>query len=153
MRKATTAKSRRRGSRPAAKKSPARSSSKPPAVFIVDDEPLLLDLAEVSLKPAGVVIRKFQDPAAAWQAFQRARPKPRLIVSDYAMGKMNGLELLARCKHAHPSLKTILISGTAGAEIIVNAPVKVDHFLSKPYPPERLCALAHDLLEGPDNGE
>jgi DNA-binding NtrC family response regulator len=115
-------------------------------VFLVDDEPVLLDLAEVSLQPAGVLTRKFLDPAQAWRAFQRARPKPQLLISDYSMGKMNGLQLIEKCKTAHPPLKTILVSGNVGAEIILNGPVKIDQFLAKPYPPERLCALAKELL-------
>jgi DNA-binding NtrC family response regulator len=94
-----------------------------------------------------VTTRKFLDPDRAWQTFRRARSKPRLLISDYAMGKMDGLQLMQRCKEIHPELRTILVSGNVGAEIIVNTPVKIDQFLSKPYPPERLCALAVELIE------
>ena len=45
-------------------------------------------------------------------------------------------------------LKTILISGTSGAEILTGATVQVDHFLGKPYPREELASLARRLLGG-----
>jgi len=117
-----------------------------PLIYIVDDEPLLSDLAEVSLQSDGYEIKQFQDPELAWKTFVRDDPKPDLLLTDYAMGKMNGLELIQKCKELKPDLKTILISGTAGAEILLNAPVKVERFLGKPYQPSALVELARTLL-------
>src|SRR5438477_785779 len=118
-------------------------------IYIVDDEALLSDLAEASLQPAGYEIQCFQDPEVALKSFLRAKPKPDLLLTDYAMGKMNGLELIRKCKEAKPDLKAILVSGTAGAEILLNAPVKVERFLGKPYEPAALVELARKLLSGP----
>jgi CheY-like chemotaxis protein len=115
-------------------------------IYIVDDEALLSDLAEASLQPAEYAVEQFQDPELALQSFLLANPKPDLILSDYAMGKMNGLELIQKCKEAKPDLKAILISGTAGADILLDAPVKVDRFLGKPYQPAALLELARAVL-------
>ena len=117
-------------------------------IYIVDDEPLLLDLAEASLQPDAYQIRQFQDPEEAWKSFLEANPKPDLLLSDYAMGKMNGLELIQKCKEVKPDLKAILISGTAGAEILFDSPVRVEHFLGKPYHPSALLELARAVLGG-----
>ncbi len=117
-----------------------------PLIYIVDDEPLLSDLAEASLQPDGYEVKQFQDPELALKSFVRANPKPDLLLTDYAMGKMNGLELIQKCKEAKPDLKAILISGTAGAEILLNTPVSVEHFLSKPYQPSALLELARAVL-------
>ena len=115
-------------------------------IYIVDDEPLLSDLAEASLQPAEYEVKQFQDPELALETFLAARPKPDLILSDYAMEKMNGLELIQKCKAVKPDLKAILISGTAGADILFDAPVKVDRFLGKPYQPAALLELARAVL-------
>jgi DNA-binding NtrC family response regulator len=117
-----------------------------PLIYLVDDEPLLLDLAEVALKHDGYALKKFSDPDAALKSFLKARAKPALLLSDYAMGKMNGLQLIEQCKRAQPELKTILVSGTAGAEIVLSAPVKVDHFLTKPYQATALAEAVRGLL-------
>lgn len=117
-----------------------------PLVFLVDDEAILLDLGELSLKNEGYRIRKFQDPELALAKFLKARPKPTLLISDYALGKTNGLDLIAQCKQACPDLKAVLVSGTVGAEIIANAPIKVDRFISKPYQPEAFAQVIREVL-------
>ena len=124
----------------------SRGQPKPPVVYIVDDEPLLVDLAEASLAPAGFTVKKFSDPEEALKAFLKARPKPDVLVTDYAMGKMNGLELLDKCREQKPDLKCVLISGTVGAEVVLNAPTKVDRFIGKPYQPESLLELVRRVL-------
>ena len=116
-------------------------------VFLVDDQSVLLDLAEVALQALPVELRKFTDPETALKEFTRAKVKPVLIVTDYAMGKMNGLELIERCLAQQPSLRSIILSGTAGVEILRDAPVEVDEFLSKPYPNEDLSDRARRLLD------
>jgi DNA-binding NtrC family response regulator len=131
-------------SEPSKSSKPARTRK--PLIYLVDDEPLLLDLAEATLQ-AHYQTRKFQDPEDAWKAFGKESPKPALLISDYAMGKMNGVELLTRCKNAMPGLKTMLLSGTAGAEIVLNATVKIDRFMGKPYPPSDLIETVKGLIE------
>ena len=115
-------------------------------LYLVDDEEILLDVAEATLTPEGFRVKKFHDPEAALKDFRQAKSKPELLVTDYAMGKMNGLELIQKCKAAHPSLKTLLISGMAGAEIMMGAPVQADKFLAKPYPAPTLVETIRNLL-------
>jgi DNA-binding NtrC family response regulator len=121
-------------------------SKQEPLVYLVDDQPVLLDLAEIALKELSLKPRKFTDPEVALKEFARAKVKPALLITDYAMGKMNGLELIERCQKLHPPLRSVIISGTAGAEILLGAPARVDEFLSKPYPYEQLTALVQRLL-------
>jgi DNA-binding NtrC family response regulator len=122
------------------------TSKKKPLIYLVDDQPMLLDLAEVSLQAEGYALKKFQHPEAALESFRKAKTKPALLITDYAMGKMNGLELMEKCKQLHPNLKTILMSGTTGAEIVLESAVKVDRFLGKPYQPANLSELVRRVL-------
>jgi len=117
-----------------------------PLIFLVDDQPMLLDLAEISLQGGDYTMKKFLDPEEALDSFLKARVKPDLLITDYALGKMNGLELIERCKAAKPDLKTILVSGTAGAEIVLESPVRVDRFVGKPYQPTGLADLVQRVL-------
>ena len=122
------------------------AGEKLPVIFLVDDQAMLLDLAEMSLQNEGYSLKKFTDPEVALKSFLKARPKPALLITDYAMGKMNGLELIEKCKEAKPDLKSILISGTAGAEIVLESSVKVDRFLGKPYQPPNLAEIVRRVL-------
>ena len=119
---------------------------KRPLIYLVDDEPTLLDLAEISLQGDDYEVKKFEDPEIALKAFLKARTKPVLLITDYAMGKIDGLELIERCKEVKPDLKTIMISGTANAEILLDATVQVDRFLGKPYQPQNLAELVRRIL-------
>jgi len=122
-------------------KGPRPTRKKGPLIYLVDDQPVLLDLAEMSLQADGYDFKKFLDPESALESFLKARTKPALLITDYAMGKMNGLELIEKCKAVKPDLKSILISGTAGAEIVLESPVHVDRFMGKPYQPANLADL------------
>ena len=123
-----------------------RSDREKPLIYLVDDQPLLLEYAEASLQAEGYSFRKFDDPEQALAAFLEAEPKPALLISDFAMERMNGMELIEKCKRADPTLKTIIVSGTAGAEIIDQALVKIDRFLAKPYPAATLSELVRRVL-------
>jgi DNA-binding NtrC family response regulator len=132
--------------RPATQKKP-QSAKQPAFIYLVDDEELVLDVAEATLEPEGFRIKKFGDPEEAWKSFQKERTKPALLITDYAMGKMNGLELIEKCKEEHPQLKTLLISGVASAEVQLNAAIPADRYLAKPYPPQTLAETVRELLE------
>lgn len=116
-------------------------------IYLVDDEELLLELAEMSLLPDGYALKKFQNPQVAFESFTREPCKPSLLLTDYAMDSMNGMELSAKCKSAYPALKILMVSGTAGPEVVDEAaPGTVDRFMAKPYNPADLASTVRSLL-------
>ena len=117
----------------------------PATVFVVDDEPMLLELAAALLQPAGFNVRTFRDPQAALVEFSAANPQPTVLVTDYAMGAMNGLDLIRECRQIQPLQKILLLSGTVNKSIYDDAPVKPDCFLAKPYQPHDFIALVQSL--------
>ena len=123
-----------------------RISGSSPTIFVVDDEQMLLDLAEMILEPTGFQVRLFRDPLQALKEYTAAQPRPDVLVTDYAMPRMNGMELLRKCKQLHPEQKTILLSGTVDEAIYANSDVKADHFLAKPYQINKLVDVIHALI-------
>lgn len=115
-------------------------------IYVVDDEPMLLELATVILSPLGYQIKTFRDPDTALKAFGTAAPKPALIITDYAMHTMTGMDLIAECKRLRPGQKIILVSGTVGEEVFHDAPARPDHFLAKPYEIRELTELVRSVL-------
>ena len=110
---------------------PKSGSNSPTLIFVVDDEPMLLDLAVAILEPTGYDVRTFRDPQAALAEFPTA--KPAVVVTDYAMGAMNGMDLLRECKRVNPQQKIMLLSGTVNENIYADSTAKPDIFLAKPY--------------------
>ena len=118
----------------------------PPLVFVVDDNVALTKMAEMILTAEGFQCHAFCDPTQVVAAFKRGSPHPDLLLTDYEMGSMNGLELIARCRQEIPTLKAILVSGTIKPEMLLRQPVKVDQFLSKSYQPSELAIMVKSLL-------
>lgn len=119
--------------------------AEPPTIFVVDDEVLLLDLAEAVLTPLGCKVQTFSDPEAALKAFPQAAPA--VVITDYAMGRMNGMDLIRECRRVNPQQKTVLISGTVDGEVFASAPVKPDAFVTKPYDVAQLVTLIRKMIE------
>jgi len=108
------------------------SGANPPAtIFVVDDEPILLDLATTILQPLGFRVQTFRDPKKALEEFPSARPA--VLVTDYAMGETSGLDLLRECRRINPRQKVILLSGTVDESVFMDETNKPDRFLPKPY--------------------
>lgn len=117
-----------------------------PLVFAVDDEPMLLELVALVLEPLGYRVRSFRDPATAVRAFSLSKPRPAVIITDYAMHMMNGMDLIRECRQINPDQKILLVSGTVDETIFHNSAVKPDCFLAKPYPAKRLAEMVEALL-------
>jgi CheY-like chemotaxis protein len=118
-----------------------------PLIFVVDDEPMLLELASVILEPLGYAIKTFRDPQAALEAFSSANPPPAIVITDYAMHRMNGLTLMNACRKIRPGQKVMLVSGTVDENVFHNSSAKPDRFLAKPYQAKQLLDLVRQLLK------
>jgi len=117
-----------------------------PLVFAVDDEPMLLELIALVLEPLGYRVRTFRDPATAVRAFSLAKPQPAVVITDYAMHMMNGMDLIRECRQINPEQKIILVSGTVDETIYRNSAVQPDCFLAKPYPAKQLAEMVNSLV-------
>jgi len=115
-----------------------------PIVFVVDDEPMLLELAEAVLTPLGYQVRTFRDPELALKEFPAARPA--VVITDYAMGRMSGMDLIRECRRLNPRQKMILLSGTVDEHVFANAAFKPDQFLTKPYQIHELAERVQSLI-------
>ncbi|MCX6924558.1 MAG: response regulator [Verrucomicrobia bacterium] len=98
------------------------------------------------LERLGYVVRTFESPELALQAFQGAEPKPVLIITDYAMHAMNGLQLAAACRRIQPKQKVLLVSGSVETDFLDRSMVHPDAFLGKPYLPSQLIDAVNSVL-------
>ena len=113
-------------------------------VFVVDDEPELLNLAAAILEPMGCLVKTYRDPELALKEF--AILPPKVVVTDYAMGRMSGMDLIRECRRLHPHQKILLVSGTVDGQMFAEAPVKPDCFLTKPYQIQDLVDCVRGLI-------
>jgi CheY-like chemotaxis protein len=115
-------------------------------IYVVDDEPMLLELASVILQPLGYDVQTFRDGTSALEAYTAAKLFPALVITDYSMHAMNGLDLIKACRELYPRQKILLISGTVGEDIYRNSPEKPNQFIAKPYHSKQLVDAVEGLL-------
>jgi len=121
------------------KKTPASKT-----VFVVDDEVLLLDLAEEILTPLGCKVRTFTDPEEALREFTKS--PPALVLTDYWMPRMSGMDLIRECRRVNPRQKIVLVSGTVDSDVFADAVVKPDVFVAKPYDVEKFKEMVREMI-------
>ena len=123
---------------------PANHASNPLA-YIVDDEPMLLDLNESVLRTMGFEVKRFRAAERAYEAYRAELVKPAIIVTDFSMHKMTGLDLIEACRTLNPDQKILLVSGTVDASAFAHAIEQPDHFLLKPYATDEFTAVVQNL--------
>ncbi len=118
----------------------------PHKILLVDDEPLNLDLLEQELTELGYVIEKADGGRAALDKL--AAVSPDLILLDYQMPGMNGIEVLTEIRKTLGDLPVVMITAYATIERAVEA-IKsgADDFITKPFDPEHLALVVKKALE------
>ncbi len=85
-----------------------QSVSRP--IFLVDDEPLILEsFGQLLRTHLSCEVHTFSSPFAALQ--QVVALNPGLIISDYSMPGMNGLRFLAQAQQFVPDTHFVIITG------------------------------------------
>ena len=110
-------------------------------ILIVEDDPIAGAVLEASLRQLGHDVEAAQDGAAAWQRFA-AGPR-RLVISDWMMPGLDGLELCRRIRaQGGDYTYFILLSNltTSGGNLDQMMEAGVDDYLPKPVNQQELKA-------------
>ena len=115
-------------------------------ILLVEDEPVLREIAARVLVRAGFDVTTAADPGEAIIAAETGPEPFDLLLTDVVMPGMRGPELARRLRNSRPDLRVLLASGYA--EEIVDSDRHEDPLLAKPFSPETLLA-AVDAVMGP----
>ncbi len=118
----------------------------PHKILLVDDEPLNLDLLEQELSELGYMIEKAEKGSEALRLITETCPD--LVLLDYQMPEMNGIEVLTEIRKSHDDLPVVIITAHGTIERAVEA-IKsgADDFITKPFDPEHLALVVKKALE------
>ena len=119
-------------------------------ILLVDDEKDILDLFSEYLSSNGFNPISFQNPMEALNYYYQNQSNCSLVITDYKMPQMSGLELIKKIreKDIDYKIKTIVIS----AFIKDNLPydksyfLTVDKILEKPVYLDRLKKVVQELI-------
>jgi CheY-like chemotaxis protein len=105
-----------------------------PAVLVVDDERVILTILHRVLRDLTQECDIITTTNGAEALAQLERRPVRLVITDYNMAGMNGLQLTAAIKERAPETCVVLITAFASPELHKSARMhQVDHFLPKPF--------------------
>lgn len=114
-------------------------------ILVVDDEYLVADILGYALEDEGFMVVKASNGQKGLEVLERERPA--LIITDFMMPVMDGLEFAraVRAKPAVSHLPIILVSG-AQAHIGMERSDLFDAVLNKPFNIDLVIATIRDLL-------
>ena len=117
------------------------------SVLIVDDEPEILETTKWAFEMAGFQVHT---AASAEEALPQARDRrPDVLLIDYKLPQMNGLELLGKVREWIPNAVAIIITGlTHQSENLEEASRQLGAagFLHKPLQLERVLKLVRERM-------
>lgn len=119
-----------------------------PVVAIVDDEDMVITSVRAFLSlETEFDIHGFTDPEKASQ-FLETHPID-VVVSDYLMPKMNGIQLLSKAKHLQPEAARVLLTGHADKQSAIQAinEVGLYQYLEKPWDNAQLLLVIQSAIE------
>ncbi len=121
------------------------------AILVVDDEPdireSLKDLIESQMREAKVYTAASGKEALALLSKQSVD----LIISDFRMPGMDGLEFLTRCRDLLPEIPRILITAYPALDAAMRAinEAQIQNFLTKPVMPDAFMqAIRAAIVKG-----
>lgn len=117
-------------------------------MLAVDDEPDILQAIAAYLEATVPGLKVVTAASGAAALEQLEQDVPDIVLSDYKMPGMSGLDLLAQVAKRHPRVPLLLMTAYADAGLAMRAlhEARVRQFFTKPVDPQRLLAVVKELL-------
>ena len=117
-------------------------------ILFVDDEAMLVDVARQTLRRLGYNVKAHAGSEEALEAFQANPTDFDLVMTDFNMPKMNGVQLASEIRKVRPEIPIIVCSGFSERINEANiAEFGIDAFLMKPLYDFELSDAIHKVLE------
>ena len=128
---------------------PPLTGSRPQTILLVDDEVDILDslkeLIEGTVK--GVRVLTAENGQAALAILKKESTD--LIVSDFKMPGMNGLDFLVEARKVAPGVPRILITAFPDLDLAIRAvnEASIENFFTKPLEPDKILDILQRVLK------
>lgn len=116
-------------------------------ILVADDESHILSVVSLKLRNAGFEVVCAHDGAEAVDL--AARERPDLLITDYHMPLLNGLEVCAKLRETAEMAKLPTIMLSARGYHLTEAELAqsgISQMISKPFSPRQLLATVNEVL-------
>jgi DNA-binding NtrC family response regulator len=115
-------------------------------ILIVDDEPFNLDILEQELTDQGFIVERSENGSEALTKVDSFQPD--LLLLDYMMPGINGLEVLKELRHRDNDVPVVMITAYGTIERAVQAMKGgACDFITKPFEPGHITLTVRKALE------
>lgn len=128
---------------------PAQVNGGHETILIVEDEPSVLELAQIALETYGYQVLTARDGIGALAVYEAHRSEIALVILDLVMPRMGGLETLKEIRRDDPNVKVLLTTGYESAPedaTGVAAAAASYALLRKPYGIQELARAVRSAL-------
>jgi CheY-like chemotaxis protein len=117
-------------------------------VLLVEDDPVVLEMAQTMLKHLGYNVLSTGSPTEALTIAQRNQGKIDILLTDVVMPEVTGRELVDKLNKTNPEIKPLFMSGYT-ADMIANQGVLEEGitFLQKPFSLQSLSTKIRSVLD------
>jgi DNA-binding NtrC family response regulator len=115
-------------------------------IMVIDDEKIVGDMAKLSLEQEGYIVETFLNAEPALKRLKEE--KFDVVVTDYKMKGIDGMEVLKTVKNLYPATQVIMITAFANLDAAIEALRRDVHdFFPKPVMIKELKASIKRALE------
>jgi len=112
-------------------------------ILVVDDDPAVLKCVSAILAGDDYRVLTASSGADALRRSREYKSEIHLLLTDFQMPTMSGIELATQMSVERPRLKVLMMSGFTGGMLVLN---EGWHFLAKPFVCSQLRALILGLV-------
>ena len=124
---------------------PVHHPGAPKVVALVEDEPIVRDVAAVELEDRGFSVVEFSSADAALPYLRQNGGDISLVVTDVQMpGAVDGLELVGLLRRWWPQLKVLVTSG--GPLVNPSLLPPTARFIAKPWRPADMALRVQEIV-------
>lgn len=117
-------------------------------IIFIDDEEKIADMGKIILESLGYSVVKITDTEELIRLFETKNDNADLVIADYTMPKMTGLELSKKIYDINPKIGFIIISGIKRlSEEDLKEYKNVKAFINKPFTKRELGLSLRKVLD------
>ena len=117
-------------------------------VLLVEDEPLVRDIAKIALTDQGYQVLEAEHGEDALEVAREHQAEIAIVLTDVVMPKMGGRELVANLRRQRPGIRVLYMSGYTAAGIDEQDVVEPGTaFLRKPFALAEMLGKVREVLD------
>ncbi len=120
--------------------------SRPISILLVDDEPLVRTATAAMLTELGHKVQEAESGNDALTLLRSDLVGPELVITDYLMPGINGVELAAEVRRLRPGMPMLLLTGYANIDGVAASDLPI---LPKPFREADLSATVERIMAAP----